>query len=85
MASRRGRASNASAGVDEDAGQPGVEILGLAELFVVQKALVHRLVHRVQRVGLAAQIEPRGAVEPGLDGLGAVGKFLFRQGWRPPF
>ena len=55
----------------------------LAEAFVVEKALVDRLVHRVHGAGLAAQIEPGGAVEPAFQALRLLNEFLFGQGWRP--
>ena len=71
------------AGVDEDAGHPGGEILRLTEAFVVEKALVDRLVHCVHGAGLAAQIEPGGAVEPAFQALRLLNEFLFGQGWRP--
>ena len=73
------------AGVDEDAGQPGVKEFGLAQLFQPPQGLIHRLVHRLQGVGLTAQVQVRGAVQPLPQGFHPGGEFLLIQRALPPF
>ena len=81
--SLRAAAQLVLAHIDEDPGQPGLEELGLPQLPAVPEGAVHRLVHRVHGAGLAAQIEPGGAVEPAFQALRLLNEFLFGQGWRP--
>ena len=63
-------------GVDQDPGDPGLEKRRRLQLFQFPQRPVHRLVHRLKGVGLAAQIQIRRAVQPGLDGFRPVGKLL---------
>ncbi len=71
--------------IDEDPGQPGLEELGLPQLPAVPEGAVHRLVHRVHRSVLPAQVEEGCAVEPTPLVLGPEGEFLFRHAPSLPF
>ena len=65
------------ADVDQDPGEPGVEELRLTQLFAGAEALVDRLVHRVHRGGLAAQVQDGGPVQLLLQRLRPADVFLF--------
>ena len=73
------------ADVDEDAHQPGLQILGLTQLLIAQIALVHRFIHRVHRRRLAAQGEQGGPVELTAGFLCPLQIFQLGQDPSPPF
>ena len=70
--------------VQHDPGEPGLEERRLPQLPQRPQGLIDALVHRLQCVGLAAQVQVRRPVQPGPESLRPAGEFVVIHGG-PPF
>ncbi len=70
--------------IQHDPGEPGLEKVRLTQLPQSPQGLVYALVHRLQGVGLAAQVQVRRPVQPGPESLRPAGEFVVIHGG-PPF
>ncbi|CAN4008286.1 L-lactate utilization operon repressor, partial [Dysosmobacter welbionis] len=70
--------------VQHDPGEPGLKKVRLTQLPQSPQGLVYALVHRLQGVGLAAQVQVRRPVQPGPESLRPAGEFVVIHGG-PPF
>ena len=66
--------------VQHDAGEPGLEEVRLPQLLQSPQGLVDALVHGLQCVGLAAQVQVRCPVQPCPEGFRPAGEFVVIHG-----